>query len=224
MIRRLFTDIASIYDRMNHVLSLGFDRRWRKLAVAEVEGRPERVLDLACGTGDMAFALARRFPDAEILGVDLTPAMLDIARAKSKLPKIRFVEGDALNLSSLVSGATFALCTCAFGFRNFPDRPKALREVWNVLTPKGELLVLEFFKPRNFLLGLFTSIWLRILAAAFAPGRTSSYRYLRESMQGMVSEDAFVALAKEEGFKLLRRRFFLPCCTCLHFIQDSAPH
>ena len=219
MIRRIFTDIAAIYDRMNHVLSLGLDRRWRKLAVAEVKGCPERALDLACGTGDMAFALARRFPDAEILGVDLTPAMLDIARAKSKFPKIRFVEGDALNLSSSVYGSTFALCTCAFGFRNFPDRPKALKEVGNVLTPKGELLVLEFFKPRNFLLRLFTSIWLRILAAAFAPGRVSSYRYLRESMRGMVSEDEFVAMAKAEGLVLLRRRFFLPCCTWLHFRQ-----
>ena len=81
MIRRLFTDIAAIYDRMNHVLSLGLDRRWRRLAAAGVKGTPTRILDLACGTGDFAFALARRFPAAEIVGVDLTPAMLEIARA-----------------------------------------------------------------------------------------------------------------------------------------------
>ena len=99
MIRRLFTDIAAIYDRMNHVLSLGLDRRWRRVAAADVKGTPTRILDLACGTGDFAFALARRFPKAEITGVDLTPAMLEIARAKNTFPRIRFVEGDALALS-----------------------------------------------------------------------------------------------------------------------------
>ena len=221
MIRRMFTDIAAIYDRMNHVLSLGLDRRWRKLAAAEVEGQPENILDLACGTGDMASALARRFPEAEILGVDLTPAMLDIARTKCGGRRIRFAEGDALNLSAAVSGLSFGLCACAFGFRNFPDRQKALREVRRVLDPGGELLVLEFFKPASAVLGLFTSAWLRILSAAFAPGRTSAYRYLRESMQGMATKDEFVALAKEEGFVLSRRRFFLPCCTCLHFRADG---
>ena len=98
MIRRLFTDIAAIYDRMNHVLSLGLDRRWRRLAAADVKGTPARMLDLACGTGDFSFALARRFPEAAITGVDLTPAMLEIARAKNRSPHIRFMEGDALAL------------------------------------------------------------------------------------------------------------------------------
>ena len=216
MIRRMFTDIAAIYDRMNHVLSLGLDRRWRRLAASGVKGAPMRILDLACGTGDMAFSLARRFPDAEITGVDLTPAMLDIARTKNGSPKIRFAEGDALNLSTSVSGLTFDLCTCAFGFRNFPDRRKALREVRRILAPGGKLVVLEFFKPENALLGLFTSAWLWMLSMAFAPGRTGAYRYLRESMRGMLTEGAFVELAKAEGFELSSRRFFLPCCTCLH--------
>ena len=66
MIRRLFTDIAAIYDRMNHVLSLGLDRRWRRMAAADVKGTPTRILDLACGTGDFTFALARRFPEATL--------------------------------------------------------------------------------------------------------------------------------------------------------------
>ena len=221
MIRRLFTDIAAIYDRMNHVLSLGLDRRWRRLAAAGVKGTPTRILDLACGTGDFAFALARRFPAAEIVGVDLTPAMLEIARAKNPSPRIRFMEGDACDLSSCTPQAPFSLCSCAFGFRNFPDRRRALREARRLLEPGGELLVLEFFRPGNVLLGRVTAAWLRLMAALFARRNTSAYRYLRESMDGMVSADDFVRLAAEEGFALEGRRFFLPCCTCLRLCREG---
>ncbi len=234
MIRRLFTEIADIYDRMNHMLSMGFDHRWRRLAVACAKAAPARILDLACGTGDLTFELARRFPDAEIVGVDLTPAMLDIARRKNGSTRISFVEGDALDLSSVPMGAStdmrggdsgfgpFSLCTCAFGFRNFPDRRKALREVGKILSPDGELLVLEFFRPGNALLGFFTSAWLRILSAIFAARHASAYRYLRESMKGMTTAGEFVSMAEEEGFSLSSRRFFLPCCTCLHFRKPDS--
>ena len=221
MIRRLFTDIAAIYDRMNHVLSLGLDRRWRRMAAADVKGTPTRILDLACGTGDFAFALARRFPEAEIVGVDLTPAMLEIARAKNPSPRIRFMEGDACDLSPCTPQAPFALCSCAFGFRNFPDRRRALCEARRLLEPDGELLVLEFFRPGNALLGRVTAAWLRLMAALFARRNTSAYRYLRESMDGMVSVDDFVRLAAEEGFALGDRRFFFPCCTCLRLSKRS---
>lgn len=219
MIRRLFTDIASVYDRMNHMLSLGFDRRWRRLAAAVVKGCPSRILDLACGTGDFSFELARRFPDAEVLGVDLTPAMLDIARRKNGYPKTGFAEGDAMDLAPAERYGRFSLCACAFGFRNFPDRRKALSEVRRVLAPEGELLVLEFFRPGNALLGFFTSAWLRMLAALFARRNSAAYRYLRESIRGMDTVETFAAQAEECGFRLSSRRFFFPCCTCLHFTR-----
>ena len=217
MIRRFFTDIAGVYDRMNHLLSLGLDRRWRRLAAAEVKVSPARILDLACGTGDFAFELARRFPEADVLGVDLTPAMLDIARRKNSSQKIDFAEGDALDLSPVGMRGRFSLCTCAFGFRNFPDRRKALGEVRRVLSPGGELLVLEFFRPANAVLGFLTSVWLKALAALFARRKSAAYRYLRQSMQGMDTVEMFVAQADECGFSLASRRFFFPCCTCLHF-------
>ena len=175
---------------------------------------PVDFLDLI---GDFSFALARRFPEAAITGVDLTPAMLEIARAKNRSPHIRFMEGDALALP--VEGP-FELCACAFGFRNFPDRRQALREVRRVLAPGGELLVLEFFRPVHALLGRLTAIWLRVLAPLFALRRRSAYRYLRESMDGMVSADDFVRLAAEEGFALEGRRFFFPCCTCLRLRKE----
>ena len=221
MIRSLFTEIAGVYDRMNHLLSLGMDRRWRRIAAAEVKGSPARVLDIACGTGDFAFELARRFTDAEVVGVDFAPAMLDLARRKNTSPRVTFAEGDALNLADLRDGE-FQLCTCAFGFRNFSDRPKALREVGRVLAPGGELVVLEFFRPRNAALGFAVSSWIRLASSLFAHRKASAYRHLRDSVRNMVAVGEFVSMAGEAGFRLCSNRWFFPCCRCLHFVSGAA--
>lgn len=220
MIRSLFTEIAGVYDRMNHLLSLGMDRRWRRIAAAEAKGIPARVLDIACGTGDFAFDLARRFTDAEVLGVDFAPAMLDLARRKNPSPRVTFAEGDAMNLSDVRDG-TFQLCTCAFGFRNFADRRKALQEASRVLAPGGELIVLEFFRPRNAALGFAVSLWIRLAASLFAHCRASAYRHLRESIENMVSVGEFVSMAEEAGFRLCSDRWFFPCCRCLRFVAGA---
>lgn len=217
MIRRLFTDIAGIYDRMNRLLSLGSDLRWRRQAAALVHGTPSNILDLACGTGDFAFALIRRFPDAQILGVDLTPAMLDLARAKNTSPNITFRLGNAQNLSSLAPSGGQSLVTCAFGFRNFPGKAAALAESKRVLAPDGELLVLEFFRPQNRLLGGLTRLWLRMMSLLFARRNAAAYTYLRESIDKTLSAEDFIALAERQGFVLETRRLFFPACSCLLF-------
>lgn len=219
MTRPLFSRIAGVYDRMNHVLSLGLDIRWRKKAVRSVQGAPRRILDLACGTGDLTFALARRFPNASIVGLDLTPEMLAVARLKNTSTRIAFREGnaEALPFETLSPNTQFDLITCAFGFRNFPDKTAALREARRVLADGGGLLVLEFFRPRSRVLGRFTSIWLRLLGAVFCRKDADAYAYLRTSMERTISEGEFVDLAENEGFRLAERAFFLPCCTCLRF-------
>lgn len=216
MTKDLFTGIAGVYDRMNHTLSLGLDRRWRRVAAACVENRPVRVLDLACGTGDFSLELSRRFPGVELLGVDVTPAMLEIAKGKCAGAKMDFTLADATDLSALPAGG-FSLCACAFGFRNFPDRPKALGEVRRVLASGGELLVLEFFRPASALLGRLVSAWISLLAWFFARRSAAAYKYLRESVKAMDSVEAFIDHASRKGFRLLSRRFMFPCCTCLHF-------
>lgn len=221
MIKRLFTDIAGSYDRMNRLLSLGQDLRWRRQAAALVQNNPARILDLACGTGDFAFALAKRFPDAQILGVDLTPAMLDVARAKNFRPNIAFSEGNAqeLRLDSApapFTDATFSLVTCAFGFRNFSDQAAALNEAKRVLVPGGELLVLEFFRPESRLLGGLTELWLRMTAGVLTR-QDAAYAYLRESIKKAMSAEEFSALARRLGLTLEERRLFFPCCSCLRF-------
>lgn len=216
MTKQLFTDIAAIYDRMNHVFSLGLDLRWRRLAAAHVAASPCRILDLAAGTGDFSFALAARFPMADITGLDLTPAMLEIARRKNRSSKITFMEGDAMAMP-FAEGGAFDLVSCAFGFRNFPDKRKALGEARRMLKAEGELLVLEFFRPSSRLLGALTAVWLKALTFIFVRNRSAEYGYLRESMKATLTEKEFVAQARETGFDLRSRGFFFPCCTCLVF-------
>ena len=215
MIQALFTEIAGVYDRMNRILSLGLDLRWRRQAVALVEGRPTRILDLACGTGDLSFALADRFASATVLGIDLTPAMLARARAKDRFGRVSFQEGDARRLQAADNSQ--GLVSCAFGFRNFPDKSAALAEARRVLAPDGELLVLEFFRPENRLLGALTSAWLRLVSCVFMHGKPSAYAHLRQSIRQTLSVAEFTELARTRGLSLVRRKTFFPCCSCLLF-------
>ena len=229
MTKGLFTEIAGVYDRMNRILSLGLDVWWRRKAVSLVGGAPARILDLACGTGDLTFALAERFPRASVVGVDLTPAMLARARARNARPNVCFVEGDAQKKDfsirrSVDSGKgrlEFQLISCAFGFRNFPDKDAALGEVCDHLVPGGELLVLEFFRPQGRLRGWLVACWVRVLSAIFGGRHANAYAYLRESMRATDTEDGFVARAKAFGLSLTLRRFCPPCCTCLIFVRSG---
>ena len=214
--RRLFSHIAARYDRMNRIMSLALDRRWRRLALDTATLPPTgAVLDLACGTGDFAAEVRRRYPETEIVGIDLTPEMLEIARAKTDgMNGIRFQTGDAQNLAG-ISDCTFGLIVCAFGFRNFPDKAKALAECRRVLASDGELIVLELFRPVSRTLGLLVNAWLATVAFLFAHDARTEYAYLRRSVADTVSADAFAALAEEAGFTILRRRFFIPAATCM---------
>ena len=223
-VRDTFSGIADVYDRMNHALSLGLDRRWRRIAARSTGGAPSEILGLACGTGDMSLELARRFPGAHLTGVDLTPEMLASARRKCAAEmRMSFVEGDAAELPFGRGGDTrrFDLAACAWGFRNFPDKAKALLECARVLAPGGRLVVLEFFRPRNRILGALTALWLRALAPVLAPGRRAAYVYLRESIGGTLSEGEFAALADKAGFAVESRRFLFPACTCLVFARRA---
>lgn len=223
-VKEVFSGIAGVYDRMNHALSLGLDRRWRIIAARSAETAPAKVLDIACGTGDMSLELAHAFPGARVTGVDFTPEMLEIARRKcAEEGRIEFVEGDAMALPFKADAGSklFDFATCAWGFRNFPDKEKALSECARVLTAGGALVVLEFFRPESRVLGALTSLWLRMLAPVLAPGKGFAYAYLRESMRKTVSASEFIALAEKAGFVLKSRRFLFPACTHLVFENNS---
>lgn len=223
-VKEVFSGIAGVYDRMNHALSLGLDRRWRGIAARSAATSPARILDIACGTGDMSLELVRAFPRAQVTGVDFTPEMLEVARRKcAGEGRIGFVEGDAMALPFRTdgAGAPFDFAACAWGFRNFPDKGKALSECARVLAAGGTLAVLEFFRPESRVLGALTSLWLRVLAPVLAPGKGRAYAYLRESMKSTISCGEFVSLAVRSGFVLKSRRFLFPACTCLVFVNNS---
>ena len=219
-IKETFGEIAGIYDRMNHALSLGLDRRWRRKAVSSAGvSSPVRILDLACGTGDMTLELARRFKGVPVEGVDITCQMLEIAKRKcSNEPFIAFTPGSASNLPFQCGEAgLFSLVTCAWGFRNFPCKLQALRESARVLQKEGKLVVLEFFRPGNALLGFLTDLWLRTASFLLAPRKRAAYAYLRNSIKIALDWKSFVAMAEDAGFELESRRFFFPACTLLVF-------
>jgi ubiquinone/menaquinone biosynthesis methyltransferase len=143
-VRQLFSTIADRYDLITAVLSYGQDARWkRKLAdVADVR-TGERALDLACGTGDIAFAVAAR--GARTIGLDITLRMLQLARAKSKTAT--FLAGDMASLP--FRSASFELVTTGYGLRNVPDLDTAIGEIARVLKPGGRLLSLDFNRPES---------------------------------------------------------------------------
>lgn len=229
-VRGTFTRIAGIYDRLNRLLTFGVDVVWRRRALERLEerapalaDRPARILDLAAGTADFSIAAARRFPHALVTGVDLTPAMLERGRAKVERAglsgRIRLEEGDALALR--FGDGEFDAVTCAFGFRNFPDRAAALSEAARVMKPGGRLAVLEFFRPESRVLGAFTSAWLAAVSALFAFGRRGDYRYLRSSIAAAPAVADFIAMAEAAGLVCESRAFFAPACTCLVFAKRA---
>ncbi len=219
-----FTRVAEGYDRLNRILSLGLDVLWRRSALAALAGGLPKggsgvldILDLATGTADFAIAAAHRFPEAHVIGLDLTPAMLEIGARKVEKAglarRIDLMPGDATALP--FAAASFDVALCAFGFRNFPDMLASLSEVARILRNGGQLVALEFFRPRSALLGAFTSGWLKTVSALFAKGRAADYAYLRTSIARTCSAGEFAAMAREVGLTPAMKKFFFPACTCL---------
>ena len=223
--RGMFTRIAGMYDRLNRMQSLGLDVVWRKRALAclaRTSPSPHRILDLATGTADFAIAAARRFPSARVTGVDLTPAMLEVGRRKVEAAgfadRIALEEGNACALAC--PEGSFDAVLCAFGFRNFPDRAKALREVARVLKPGGLLLVLELFRTRFRVLAAATAAWMACVARLLAGSAWEDYAYLRASIGETCTVTEFGQLASEAGLEAVQRKFFFPACSCLMFRKN----
>jgi len=198
----MFDEIAPVYDRMNTLLTLGSDRRWRRTAV-EVSGLKlgDTVIDVACGTGKLSAALAGRVgPFGRVLGVDLSPAMVDLARrAHPDLVQLEFRVGNALSLPA--GDGEFDAATIAFGLRNLADFEAGFRELRRVVRPGGRVVCLELSMPRP-------RVWGRTYHALFrraAPlmgslfRRRHAYAYLPESLQGFPSPEQMAATMRRAG-------------------------
>lgn len=179
-VRAMFDRIARVYDRMNWVMTAGMHHRWRERAVDLARVGPgSRALDVATGTGDLALELARR--GAEVTGLDFSPAMLEIARAKA--PGLSFEEGDALDLQHPDGG--FDAVTVGFGARNFADLDAGLREMARVTRPGGRVVVLEITTPQKPPLSWFFKAWFDTVVPALGriAGDPDAYTYLPSSVR-----------------------------------------
>jgi len=187
-VQEMFSAIAPRYDLLNHVLSFNIDRWWwwrTARAFAEILSSPDaQVLDLCCGTGDMAFALRRQAGDSRgrIFGLDFSHPMLVRALTKSNGASPQWIEADALTLP--FADASFDLVTSAFGFRNLADYDSGLREIVRVLKPGGELGILECAEPNGVIGKLYGVYFRRVLPAigGAISGVKSAYSYLPASV------------------------------------------
>jgi demethylmenaquinone methyltransferase / 2-methoxy-6-polyprenyl-1,4-benzoquinol methylase len=178
-VRAMFDRIALVYDRMNSVMTAGMHHSWRRRAVDVARVGPgSRALDVATGTGDLAIELASR--GASVIGVDFSPAMLELARGKA--PDVEFEEGDALALR--FADGEFDAVTVGFGARNFADLDRGLRELARVTKPGGRVVVLEITTPRRAPLSWFFRGWFDHAVPAFGRFADSdAYTYLPSSVR-----------------------------------------
>ena len=207
-VQTMFNRIAPTYDRANHLLSFGLDRRWWNRAArtfADVLARPEtHVLDLCCGTGDMTGALLRYRPETPearpVLGVDFSAPMLDVARHKHAQANVQFVEGDAMHLP-LASG-TIDLAIAAFGFRNLRNYAEALSELHRVLRPGGRFGILEANQPEGATGALYTLYFKHLLPhlGGAISGQPTAYRYLPASVDRFPRPPRMLGMIGEAGF------------------------
>jgi len=200
----MFSAIAGSYDLNNRLHSFWQDQAWRRTAVRLVRPAPsDRVLDVACGTGDLTLAFARTNPaPSSVTGLDFTPQMLDVARCKSKPTEASFIEGDAMNLP--FADASFDVLSIAFGIRNVSDPPRALREFRRVLAPGGRLVILEFGQPRQAVLRWLNNVYthrvMPLTASIIARDRSGAYRYLPKSVQSFLDPAALAKAVSDAGF------------------------
>jgi demethylmenaquinone methyltransferase/2-methoxy-6-polyprenyl-1,4-benzoquinol methylase len=186
-VRRMFNDIAPKYDFLNHFLSLGIDRCWRKRLIRMLKKHhPATILDVATGTGDLAIAALKTGAD-KITGVDISAQMLEVGRKKlirKKLDdRIELIEGDSEALP--FGNGVFDAVMVAFGVRNFGDLEQGLREMARVTKPEGTVFILEFSKPRSFPFKQLYNFYFRYILPFFGrlvSGHRQAYTYLPDSV------------------------------------------
>lgn len=239
-IRSLFDSIAPDYDRLNHILSCGTDRSWRRRALKEalVPGKAQQILDLACGTGDFSLALARKASEgSHIYGVDLSEGMLKEMRKKvaaagskryrrdgAEIPYTRIISSETGDAESLrFADCTFDSVTIAFGIRNFAHREAALREILRVLKPGGRLVILELSVPTNDLLSRIYKFYINKFIpwiGGVISGDKAAYRYLPASIIAFPGQAEWMTTMECCGFGNVRHKAFT-CGICRMYIGEK---
>jgi demethylmenaquinone methyltransferase/2-methoxy-6-polyprenyl-1,4-benzoquinol methylase len=202
---RMFDKIASGYDRLNRIMSLGFDKSWRKKVVdCLMRYSPNDILDVACGTGDLSIMLKRRFFRASVSGVDLSEEMMKIARHKTERAgeRVTFEYQDCMSLT--YQDCLFDAVTVAFGVRNFTDIRQGISEIYRVLRPEGHVLILELSTPERFpmnlLFKIYSSVYIPFIGGILSADNLA-YRYLPASIKAMPQGKDMIDILEKAGFE-----------------------
>lgn len=215
-IQEMFDGIANDYDRLNHIMSLGIDRSWRRRSLKEIvrEDAVQEILDIACGTGDFSIAIARRMsPGSRVTGVDLSEGMLAVMKEKLKEEGLEdcVVCGQGDSEAMDFEDGRFDCATIAFGIRNFEHREKALREILRVLKPGGRLVILELSVPSNPVIRWFYNLYFtRILPiiGGRISGDKAAYRYLPASVLNFPGKKEWMATMSGCGYAGVKHKAF----------------
>jgi demethylmenaquinone methyltransferase / 2-methoxy-6-polyprenyl-1,4-benzoquinol methylase len=210
----MFDRIADRYDLLNRLMSLGLDKRWRRLCVRSLGETPhDRILDVATGTGDLAVEAVRQYPQSHVIGIDPSLEMLRIGRKKVNAlglsERIQLEEGDAQTIPH--EDQSFDAVMVAFGIRNVPDRPRALAEFARVIRPGGTVSVLEISEPRGGIMAPLSRLWVDLVMPTLGGllSGAHEYKYLKESMKRFPSPDEFEQLLLGVGLVPLSRQSFM---------------
>jgi demethylmenaquinone methyltransferase/2-methoxy-6-polyprenyl-1,4-benzoquinol methylase len=212
-VHAIFSRIADRYDLFNALSSLGVHKRWLRYVVRQVQATPRtEMLDVAAGTGDVSFAVARSSPPANIVLSDFNADMLKVARRRLEegegqgVPiQLQVADGQALPFSD----QSFDALTCAYGIRNMPDRPAALREAHRVLRPGGRYVVLEFSAPPNLVFRTLYHIYLKTVIpfiGGVLTGRRQDFVYLNDTIRAFPAQEEFAAMLCAAGFSQVAYR------------------
>jgi len=208
-VAEMFNNISGKYDFLNHFLSVGIDRIWRKKAVRMLEEiNPDRILDLATGTGDFAIESLKLHPK-EVIGVDISEGMLEVGRQKMKkrgvdnIISMRLGDSEALPFED----GYFDAFTVGFGVRNYENLEKGLSEMLRVLRPEGKGIILEFSKPKKFPVKQYYAFHSKYIIPFFGKRiskDTKAYEYLPESVAAFPEGAAFEDILKKVGYRDVR--------------------
>ena len=207
--KELFGGIAANYDRTNAFLSFWRDRAWKRDLIGSLPplNRP-RCLDIACGTGDVCELLSLKYPDADVVGVDISEPMLTIARARMSGPSVTFREGDMCRMD--FPDGSFDIVTGGYALRNAPDLKQALAEIRRVLKPGGSAAFLDFSKPPSRVFQclefLVLAVWTGICGLLL--GKPKEYSYIVASLRQFPDRLALHKLLEENGFAVIESRLF----------------
>lgn len=213
-VRRMFDSIAGTYDQLNHTLSFGFDKGWRRKGIAFLQPfSPSSILDIATGTGDLAISMYRTLKADRIVGADISEGMMEVGRKKvadaGYSGHIVFEQQDCTALT--YADHSFDAVTAAFGVRNFEDIEKGIAEMYRVLKPGGHLMILELSSPEHFPMKQLYRIYSKVVIpniGRFFSKEKAAYSYLPESIKVVPQGKVMTALLSRQGFDQTHARTF----------------